>query len=245
MYKEQKPDHPLVALYVDCFWYFEARPVVPEPHTVLPDGAMDILFKVTAKGLCSYVSGAMTKAMAVPVIPGERFFGIRFRPGMAAHFLRINAGELTDKVHDISVQLDRSEFEDWLDRDQFNFTGLVHWVEQKLIPMIPDDPVLVQRMSFFRNVRTHSISQFANELGVSRKQFYRDFRASFGLAPRIYGNVRRLLKFKEVIANKPDTSLSEIALEAGFYDQADMTRQITKLTGTTPKKLSQLYNTTL
>src|SRR5215468_2318871 len=83
--------------YVECYWYREDPDGTPQ-HRVLPDGCVDILF--TEQGgepWALSVVGLMTKPQVFDVNPGQSFFGVRFRPGMAAAFMP-EAAQLNDRI---------------------------------------------------------------------------------------------------------------------------------------------------
>ncbi len=77
------------------------------------------------------------------------------------------------------------------------------------------------------------MSQLSEIAGLSHSQFNRRFKTLYKMSPsnylqrvRVHEACRRL-----VASNQP---ASEIALEAGFYDQAHMTRTFKKTLGVTP-----------
>src|SRR5262249_35172797 len=67
-------------------------------HCVVPDGCVDIIFSSLGSEPQSLaLVGLMTAAQTFDVRPGECFFGVRFRPGMAAAFMP-DAARLNDRV---------------------------------------------------------------------------------------------------------------------------------------------------
>jgi predicted enzyme related to lactoylglutathione lyase len=83
--------------YVECYWFREDSRGTPD-HWVLPDGCVDILFSAR-RGVALELSivGLMTSRKPVQVLPDQFFFGVRFRPGMAAAFIP-EAAQLTDRI---------------------------------------------------------------------------------------------------------------------------------------------------
>src|SRR6185295_8061896 len=84
-------DARVVDASVDAFWSYDGS---GEPHRVLPDGCMDIVFDLST-GRARAV-GAMAHAKMAYVGAGERLFGVRFRPGRAALLFDVHASELLD-----------------------------------------------------------------------------------------------------------------------------------------------------
>lgn len=78
------------------------------------------------------------------------------------------------------------------------------------------------------------IAELASELGCSRKHVASRFREHVGLPPKL---VARMLRFRhtiELMDERPDRSLTELALAGGYYDQAHLDRDFRDLAGTTP-----------
>jgi AraC-like DNA-binding protein len=69
--------------------------------------------------------------------------------------------------------------------------------------------------------------------GLSRFDLARHFRRAFGTSPHRYLLMRRLERAREMVCD-PRMPLAEIAVAAGFADQAHFTRQFRKAFGFTP-----------
>lgn len=77
------------------------------------------------------------------------------------------------------------------------------------------------------------IRALAAEVGIHPVRLAREFRVHFGLAPSQYRRRARLGRAAGLIATSR-VPLSEAALEAGYADQAHMTRELRALIGETP-----------
>ncbi|WP_327248411.1 AraC family transcriptional regulator [Streptomyces sp. NBC_01320] len=87
--------------------------------------------------------------------------------------------------------------------------------------------LLLQR--FVDNI---SADELARTAGCSRFTLYRGFRAAYGFAPSEYQRDLRLRRARALLAEgmAPATA----AAEAGFADQAHLTRWFTRTYGVTP-----------
>ena len=74
------------------------------------------------------------------------------------------------------------------------------------------------------------VSAVAAELGVSARQLQRLVTAAAGYGPKL---LARVLRFRRLQALAP-APLVELALEAGYADQAHMTAEVTRLAGLSP-----------
>jgi AraC-like DNA-binding protein len=85
-----------------------------------------------------------------------------------------------------------------------------------------------------------SVAEAARVAGLSRGHFLRAFRASVGVSPHEYLVQCRLRHARRLIAlDGSRRSLAEIAMEAGFSDQAHLTRHFRRAFGQTPGQWQQ------
>ncbi|MEZ5287466.1 MAG: helix-turn-helix domain-containing protein [Vicinamibacterales bacterium] len=82
------------------------------------------------------------------------------------------------------------------------------------------------------------IGDVARHVGWSRKHLIDRFRDEFGLPPK---TMARVLRFGEVVNGikaQRATSLADLALQCGYYDQSHLTRDAREFAGTTPGALA-------
>ncbi|ADL50183.1 helix-turn-helix transcriptional regulator [Clostridium cellulovorans] len=82
----------------------------------------------------------------------------------------------------------------------------------------------------------------SNELGISYRQLQRDFHAFLGMTPSQY---ERLLRYQVAALNIKNTSIIEVALSSGYYDQAHMIREFKKFSDKTPRQIAELNDITV
>jgi AraC-like DNA-binding protein len=70
----------------------------------------------------------------------------------------------------------------------------------------------------------------AAELGMSARQLQRRVSDAVGYGPKM---LQRVLRFQRLQALEP-APLAELALDAGYADQAHMTAEVTSLAGISP-----------
>jgi len=86
------------------------------------------------------------------------------------------------------------------------------------------------------------IHEVAHEAGVHRVQLSRMFQRFYGMPPSLFRQ-RTLVARAVALLGRSDASLSEVAAEAGFCDQAHLTRSLRRDTGLTPRHLRELFAT--
>jgi len=87
-----------------------------------------------------------------------------------------------------------------------------------------------------RSVILHqsSIDQVAGEVSLSRRQFERRFKILTGFSPRMY---ERIIRFQRAADeyNGQHKSITQVALENGYYDHAHFSNEFKKFSGYRPK----------
>ena len=82
-----------------------------------------------------------------------------------------------------------------------------------------------------------SISALARDLGLSERHFRREFLKSVGIAPKPYAMIKKVLSSLQSLVENPESELSDVALESGFYDQAHLNKVFRLYLRTTPGNL--------
>lgn len=79
------------------------------------------------------------------------------------------------------------------------------------------------------------VSRLADRAGLSARQLQRRFLRDVGVTPKFYG---RLTRFEAALAariRQPEQTWAQIAAEAGYADEAHLSREARALSGTTPQ----------
>ncbi|MBN6038604.1 AraC family transcriptional regulator [Amycolatopsis sp. 195334CR] len=218
VYRELPAPAPLRSV-VRCRWLS----VAGDAKRIVPDGCLDLI----AGGGRVFVAGPDTEAWWSRQPPGTRLHGLRFRPGHAPRVLGVPADELRDQRVDLA--------ELWGARGR-QLTERVLNSPGDLLEVVgvPDDDadpaldVVLARLD--RGVPRVSAALTGLDLGA--RQFRRRFGAAVGYGPATYLRVARLRRAIELAGEVPD--LAGLAAEAGYADQAHLSRDCRELTGVTP-----------
>jgi AraC-like DNA-binding protein len=84
------------------------------------------------------------------------------------------------------------------------------------------------------------VEALATELGWSRKRLARTFAQAMGVEPRAFAGLARFERFTDRLQAVPTLSLADVAVEAGYADQAHLTREVSRYSGMTPGQLRRL-----
>jgi AraC-like DNA-binding protein len=225
-YSERQPSAALRP-WVECFWT-RSEDAPSGAQRVLPDGCADLVFDLSAGE--SGVVGTMTKPLHLPPRGPFEFFGVRFRPGRAAAFLRMPLAEITDA----RIPLD-SIWKNWSDGVlERGVPELISMLETELLRRLDPDrdrrvDAAVARMTE-GNIR---IDELANEIGISRQHLARQFFHHVGVSPKTFARVMRFRRLTGSL-NERDVDWADVAALHGFYDQAHLIADFRELAGTTP-----------
>jgi AraC-like DNA-binding protein len=233
-YSEQAPP-PSLAAWVECFWTLEAGAPIPG-YAVPPDGCLDIVFSPD-QGLRAI--GAMTVEHRYD-LSAAHVCGVRFRPGMAAPFLKAPA-ELTDRelaLEDLWGASARALAE----RIANAASGIETLAAALPRPAAPPDGVQRAIAAMAASHGSADVDALARAANLSPRQFRRRCLEATGLSPKHMSRVLRFRRAAELAARTPGLKWSLIALEAGYFDQAHLIRDFREFTGRTP--MSVLSNTT-
>jgi AraC-like DNA-binding protein len=107
-----------------------------------------------------------------------------------------------------------------------------------------DMPALVRARELLDSRQTRLVrsSEMESVTGLTRYELARQFRAAYGTSPYRYSVLRRLDFAREAL--RRGQPLVEVALAAGFADQAHFTRMFAATYGLSPGRYARLHTTT-
>lgn len=79
-----------------------------------------------------------------------------------------------------------------------------------------------------------SVEALANKVGISNRQLVRRFDKCIGLSPKEFVRIIKFISSLDAMRNSTDKSLTEVALETGYYDQAHFIHDFKEFSGLTP-----------
>jgi AraC-like DNA-binding protein len=219
-YVERPVGSPLVA----CTW----QRITVEGHQqrIVPDACVDLIWS----GERLTIAGPDTSARVVALAPGTKVVGARLRPGAAGAVLGIPASELRDSSPNAADVLGRDVAEALLERlSAGSDPSGVLLRALELRGVHGPDPLVRAAVAALGRPRAR-VGPVAAELGVSARQLQRRLGDAVGYGPKM---LARVLRFRRLQRLAP-APLVELALDAGYADQAHMTAEVTSLAGISP-----------
>ncbi len=192
---------------MDALWSVEVQR--ESGHWVLPDGCCTLSIGLTPDWYVRLRGPSLTPFCA-PATDGEQIVGVRFRPGVdpgRMNWKRLRRGQSADEALDVVQRA--------IDGEQ--------------------DPRVDRMVTLVRNRRgAISVSELAEEAGVSERQLERVMTESIGLGPNAFARVTRLQCVVRRMVEARDASLAGIAAEFGYVDQTHMTREFSSTQPSVP-----------
>jgi AraC-like DNA-binding protein len=220
-YHELSPPEPLRGV-VACFWVrhsARAREV-----RVMPDGCADVLW---SRGEGVFVVGPDTNSKLVERGADDIIVGVRFEPGAGGGVLGLPLDQLRNRTVE-AAEIDRRLA---LDPDLAPGDVLARFAAA--VAGRGTD-LLIQEAA--RRVGEQDLGSIASDLGISERQLRRRFHAAVGYGPTTLARVRRFRRVLDAV-EAGRTDLAGLAFDAGYADQAHMTRETKRLAGLTPSEL--------
>jgi AraC-like DNA-binding protein len=236
MYRERAPRSELQEA-IACVWVACAS---GNARGVLPDGMIDIVW---APGCEPWVAGPDSFARSATVPKGITQAGIRFLPGAASPILAVPVSELLDRRVRLAEFWPRKlilRLRERLDRSNSygEATLALEDLVQERLADAPGPDVLVAAMvaEIVRSVpaRPRSAHDLARMAGISERQLRRRFVAAIGYGPKMFERVTRFQHFRRLASLTPGRGLASLAADAGYADQAHLSRECMKLSGNPP-----------
>ena len=232
---------PPLRPFVRNFWTIErdGTVVAPRRQRVVPDGCVDILLIRRSPAECykAYVVGTMTTPIFEDLTARAEYLGIRFAPGGFNHFFGIPARELTDQIVPLeSLPASFPSAEQLAESPDIptRFAILENSLSQRL-PSDRQDPTLEKVLDTISACRgSVAISQLARIACRSPRHLRRRFHESVGVGPKTFCRIIRFKNALHMLRHEPSPDLLQVALRAGYYDQAHFIHDFNRFYGASP-----------
>jgi AraC-like DNA-binding protein len=239
--RERRPVDAL-ARYVTCVWVQEVAPdSAPFVHRKAPNGSAEVVCVI---GSMPHVVGPQTGPVIKALEPGTAIVGIRLRPGAAPPVLHLPASEASD--HDLPAD---ELYGSWAvalgealadARSPDEAAALLERAVGERLADGPElDPLVAEAVERLHPAEASDVRTLASSLYVSERQLRRRCEAAIGMTPKA---LHRILRFQRFLAlawtrEHPSTQLARLAADAGYSDQAHLTREAKQLEGRSPRIL--------
>jgi methylphosphotriester-DNA--protein-cysteine methyltransferase len=212
---------------------------------VLPDGAVRLLFEL-GEGAGARIVGATAAPVVLRLRGRMHGVSMTLRPGAAAALLGLPAAELAGREIALADLWGRAGG-DWLDQMQQARTDAaraslaVAGLRQRLRGT---DEAGVRQARRAAELITRAggrlaVDEVAVAVGTGERRLPQVFRLHLGLSPRAWGRLARMHDCLRLLRQPVALPWTQVALDAGYYDQSHLINEFRALCGLTPDQFLQ------
>jgi len=250
--------HPDLSAVVKCYWTLEV-PASNEAQRqrIVPDGCIEMAF-ILGDDIKRYTSGDAFILQPRAMVLGQTIapfyieptgyvntFAVRFYPYGFANFISVpvstlvNAETPIDRLFEASaakkLMQQISEAEGTPERIQIIEAFLLNMLGQQQTIHDIVQTTIDALLSTNGNV---SIQSILHSDPSRRRQLERKFRQQVGISAKQLGKVIRLQAALKMLLHKQPETLTRIAYDNDYYDQAHFIRDFKEFTGINPKNFT-------
>ena len=240
---------------IKCYWTLESpKEKTPEKQTIVPDGCIEIIFhygdlyrQYTENGNSiiqpkCFVIGQLTRPLEIQPTGKTGIFAVRFHPNGFLPFTTIPIKEMENTA--ISLEKFFGKVGQEIEQKVLNASSTserIALIESFLLNRLTDT-ITVDRIvkSTVETIMTAngqlSVNELSEQTNINRRQLVRKFSSTIGLSPKQLSKTIRLQATLKMLLSKQFTSLTALAYENEYYDQAHFIKDFKELTGYTPKE---------
>ena len=240
--------------YVELFWegHFNTDNAQLLPQKVLPNGYVEAIVHLSdlhcelpvdasyQLSSDSTLIGLFSQPYEVHFKGEVQAFGIRFKPEGLYPILGVPAAEAIDGFMDMEV-LTGNDFKEYCNKlravslpaERIALTEA--FLQKRLEGSTPELYYLNQAAEMIRRRKgLISIEELAGKAYISPRQLEREFNQKIGVTPKRYMRLARLNEVNRLLRKGGQLSLTAIAHDSGYADQAHFIRDFRHFTGEKP-----------
>jgi AraC-like DNA-binding protein len=240
--------------FVKCFWTLEDEGVEePIRQRVVPDGCMEMIFhygdlyrQYFEDGSSiiqprSFIFGQITKYIEIEPTGYSGIVATRFFPDGLTPFLDTPVSALEDKaVSIINLFGEKAKVVEEKVMAAIDNPKRIKLIEEFLLSRLAD-PKTIDIVTkacvdvIFESQGQIGAGELANKMNINRRNIERRFTSVIGMSPKQLSRVIRLQTALKMLEQKKFSSLTSLAYENGYYDQAHFIKDFKEFTGISPK----------
>lgn len=215
-----------------------------ELRYAIPDGCVDMVFCCDSLHPYAEICGTVLAPKPVEMKSDTCYFGVRFLPGynpvLGENIImselinnHVPFESLIDDKHMLEGIWSTTDFKMQIHVFMRSYMSIYH----RVCPM-ENSSLLVLHSSnmLIRSSGRISIEQISNNTGYTMRYIDKLFNQETGLSPKQFAKIIRFQAAVSALNEPYGRSLTEIALDLGYFDQSHFVHDFKKYSGLTPKK---------
>lgn len=247
--------HPDLDALIKCYWILEVHAGKDSgKQRIVPDGCIEMIF-ILGDDIKRYTSedkfiiqpraiiiGQITEPLFIEPTGYVNSFAVRFYPYGFANFSGTAIKNLANKETPINLLFGDDPAKE-LEQKIINALNTKHRIEivedfllQKLKDKATIDNIVKATVdTLLLTEGSEAINSILKNHLSKRRQLERKFFKQVGISPKQLGKIIRLQTALKMLLNQQYESLTKIAYESNYYDQAHFIKDFKEFTGTNPK----------
>lgn len=247
--------HVELSEFVIRYWTLDGKKEnIPLKNTIVPDGTMKLIFhygdtykhhsqngEIIILPKC-FLIGQLTKPYVIEPVGVTGSFVVQFKPNGFLPFTTIPIKQMENTavpVEKLFGDVGRNLGNQIL--NAYNTAERIQIVEAFLFKQLANkntiDIVVKSTVETIFNANGQfSVKEFSKNKNIDRRQLARKFSATIGLSPKQLAKTIRIQSTLKVLLNEEITSLTDLAYENEYFDQAHFIKEFKEFTGLTPKE---------
>ncbi|MFL1896639.1 DUF6597 domain-containing transcriptional factor [Aquimarina sp. 2-A2] len=241
--------------FIKCYWTLESsKEEKNHRQTIVPDGCIEMIFHYgdlysqylengdsTTQPRC-FVIGQLTRPLIIEPTGITGIFSVRFHPDGFLPFTTLPIKDLENTAVSLEKLFGKIGQEIELKILNADSTSeRINHIETFLLSRLTDiqtvdrivkstvDTILTANGQF-------SVDELSKQININRRQLERKFSTIIGLSPKQLSKTVRLQATLKMLLNNKYTSLTSLAYEGDYYDQAHFIKDFKEFTSLTPKE---------
>ncbi len=244
-----------LADFVKCYWTLESdKKNTPVKNTIIPDGTMKLIFHYGDTYIHHQNSGSsiilpkyfligqLTRPYVVEPVGITGSFSVRFHPNGFLPFTTIPIKEMENTAVPLNLLFGKEGDEIGENiLNAKNTSERINLIENFLLERLTDkqniDSVVNATIETILDANGQfSVNELSQQNNINRRQLVRKFSLAIGLSPKQLSKTIRIQTALKKLLSKQVTSLTDLAYENEYFDQAHFIKDFKEFTGLTPKE---------
>lgn len=247
--------HKDLSDFVKCYWTLEGpKEAMPQRQRIVPDGCMEMIFHYgdlyrqyldddhsIIQPRC-FVFGQLTRPLEIEPMGKTGIFSVRFQPEGFVPFAGMPLKEMDNKAVALEELYGKEGLE--IENKILNApttSERIRLIEAFLMYRLKDTGMIdhIVRSTIDTIITANGqlpVNKLSEQMNINRRQLERKFSSNVGLSPKQLCRVIRLQAALKMLLSKQFTSLTALAYEGEYYDQAHFIKDFKEFTGRTPRE---------
>jgi AraC-like DNA-binding protein len=250
-YREWRP--PALEQFVELIWESEGT-TTEDLDRHFPHGRIELLLNLGGERYdlleptgsprfeMTWVCGMQLGPTVTRQPRSHRVLGIRLHPAGAYALLATPLRAITGLVVELR-DLVGSAADELVERcreattPEARFRLAAAWIAARVGDALPVEPAVAWAAAQIESRHGDvPIAELRGETGLSKARLAAAFREQIGVSPKVFARIVRFRRALAMVEGGP-TSLADVALAAGYYDQPHFNAEFREMSGLTPGEL--------